>query len=109
MWIDRLLATDIAKARATRPVVLLTGARQTGKSSLLRHLLPDAEYVTFDRIALATAADEGPERFFHRFPRPPSWTRSSMCRICCGNSISWRMRTAIATASGCSRAASAAC
>jgi predicted AAA+ superfamily ATPase len=35
------------------PVVLVTGARQTGKTSLLRHCFQDAEYVTLDDPALA--------------------------------------------------------
>lgn len=30
------------------PVCVLTGARQTGKSTLLRHELPDYQYITFD-------------------------------------------------------------
>jgi uncharacterized protein len=30
------------------PVVVLTGARQVGKTTLLRHLFPDYNYVSLD-------------------------------------------------------------
>ena len=69
MWIDRLLKERVEKACATRPALLLGGARQTGKSSLLRRMLPDAEYVTLDRVALAAEAEESPNRFLDRFKR----------------------------------------
>ena len=41
--------------QAQRPVVLLTGIRQVGKSSLLKRLFPAAEYVTLDYTLLAEA------------------------------------------------------
>jgi hypothetical protein len=44
--------------------VLVTGPRQVGKTSLLRHLLPDADYVTFDDLALARQAEGSPDLFF---------------------------------------------
>ncbi len=67
MWIDRLLKERVEEACATRPALLVSGARQTGKSSLLQRMMPDAEYVTLDRIALAAEAEENPSRFLDRF------------------------------------------
>jgi predicted AAA+ superfamily ATPase len=31
-------------------VVALTGARQVGKTTLLKHLLPEARHITFDPV-----------------------------------------------------------
>ena len=57
MWIERDYSDKIKDAVDSKPVVLLTGIRQAGKSSLLRRLLSDAEYITLDRIILAEEAD----------------------------------------------------
>jgi len=67
MWIERDYAVKIKDAVKTRPVVLLTGVRQAGKSSLLQRLYKDAEYVTLDRIILAEEAEENPTLFLERF------------------------------------------
>ena len=70
MWIDRSLENQIRKACDSRPALLLTGARQTGKSSLLRHLYPDADYMTLDRVAIAEEAEMNPALFLNRFSGP---------------------------------------
>jgi uncharacterized protein len=67
MWIERNNTDKILEAVRTRPVVLLTGVRQAGKSSLLKKLFPGAEYVTLDKILIATEAQENPERFLSGF------------------------------------------
>ncbi|MCX6259126.1 MAG: AAA family ATPase, partial [Bacteroidia bacterium] len=67
MWIERNNTDKILEAVRTRPVVLLTGVRQAGKSSLLMKLFPEAEYVTLDKILIAAEAQENPERFLSRF------------------------------------------
>ena len=67
MWIERDYSAKIEEAVKTRPVVLLTGVRQAGKSSLLQRLFSDAEYVTLDRIVLAAEAEENPTSFLGRF------------------------------------------
>ena len=69
MWIERDYSVKIRDAVKSRPVVLLTGIRQAGKSSLLKKLLNDAEYITLDRILLAEEAEENPSIFLNRFPR----------------------------------------
>jgi predicted AAA+ superfamily ATPase len=69
MWIERDYSARIKTAVKSRPVVLLTGIRQAGKSSLLRKLLSDAEYVTLDRILLAEEAEENPTKFLDRFDK----------------------------------------
>jgi predicted AAA+ superfamily ATPase len=67
MWIERNYTIKILEAVKTRPVVLLTGVRQAGKSSLLLRLFPDADYVTLDKIVIAEEAEENPEKFLNRF------------------------------------------
>jgi predicted AAA+ superfamily ATPase len=67
MWIERDYSEKIIKAIKTRPVVLLTGVRQAGKSSLLQRLFKDIEYVTLDRMILAEEAEENPTLFLARF------------------------------------------
>jgi predicted AAA+ superfamily ATPase len=68
MWIERDYSAKIRDAVKSRPVVLLTGIRQAGKSSLLKRLLSDAEYITLDRILLAEEAEENPSIFLNRYP-----------------------------------------
>ena len=48
MWIERHISRILKTAFAQFPVVVVTGARQAGKTSLVRHLFPNADYVTFD-------------------------------------------------------------
>ncbi|MDR2862444.1 MAG: AAA family ATPase [Puniceicoccales bacterium] len=49
------------------PVV--TGARQTGKSTLLRHVFPQAAYVTLDDPLTRQAALDDPRTFLARAPQ----------------------------------------
>lgn len=48
------------------PAVVITGARQTGKSTLLRHLFAKAEYVTLDDPFTRQAAQDDPRNFLRR-------------------------------------------
>lgn len=70
MWIDRQLKKTVEEAYAVRPALLLTGARQTGKSSLLQRIFSKADYVTLDHIPAATEAESNPSRFLDRFSGP---------------------------------------
>lgn len=66
MWIERLYQEKLRKLSGTRPVVLLTGVRQAGKSSLLQREFPEAEYVTFDHLRNIEAVTESPEYFLNQ-------------------------------------------
>jgi predicted AAA+ superfamily ATPase len=70
MWIQRQQVDAIVEASHVRPAVLLTGARQTGKSTLLQKIFPEAEYVTLDSLPVATEAETNPGRFLDRFSGP---------------------------------------
>jgi predicted AAA+ superfamily ATPase len=69
MWIERDYSDKIIESFKKRLVILLTGIRKAGKSSLLRKLFPDTEYVTLDRLVLAEEAEEDPTIFLNRFKR----------------------------------------
>ncbi len=70
MWIDRRIEPLLLQRAATRPIVVLTGARQTGKTSLMRRLFPDHAFVTLDLPSEAEQAERDPDTFLGRHPPP---------------------------------------
>ena len=62
--IPRLLEHSLASAWTQFPVVVLTGARQVGKTTLARQFLPEAGYVTLDVPAEAERARLNPADLF---------------------------------------------
>lgn len=71
MWLARAWSPAVTALSRSFPAVLLTGPRQVGKTSLLRHELPRASYLTFDDVALARQAEDSPDAFFDGAPREP--------------------------------------
>jgi len=61
--LPRYLTKEVVHALAEFPVVVLTGARQTGKSTLIRELLPKPgrDYRTLDDIDVLERAQKEPE------------------------------------------------
>lgn len=70
MWIPRQIEARLLELARTRPVLVLTGARQTGKTALCRHLFPEHHYVTLDLPSEAAAAEHDPASFLARHPLP---------------------------------------
>lgn len=70
MWITRDVEARLKRSAKTRPVVVLTGARQTGKTSTFLHLFPDYGFVSLDLPTEAEQAEKEPERFLERHPAP---------------------------------------
>lgn len=70
VWIPRDLEPVLLRAARTRPVVVLTGARQTGKTSTLRRLFPGYAFVSLDLPSEAEQAEKEPEVFLRRHPAP---------------------------------------
>ena len=69
-WISRDCESQLRKLAKQRPVVVLTGARQTGKTSLARRVFPNHGYVTLDLPSEAEQAERDPQSFLHRHPPP---------------------------------------
>ena len=70
MWVKREIESLILRRAADRPVVVLTGARQTGKTSLMRRLFPDHAFVALDLPSEAERAERDPLSFFDRHAPP---------------------------------------
>ncbi len=70
MWIPRDLEPRLHRSARTRPVVVLTGARQTGKTSTFRRLFPQHEFVSLDLPTEAEQAEKEPQSFLRQHPAP---------------------------------------
>jgi uncharacterized protein len=70
MWISRSIEPRLRHSARTRPVVVLTGARQTGKTSTLRRLFPNHSFVSLDLPTEAEQAEKEPTSFLQRHPPP---------------------------------------
>ena len=71
MYITRTLEAFVSTAANQFPVVLVTGARQVGKTTLLRRLSQtDRTYVTLDDPLVLRLAKTDPALFMQRFPPP---------------------------------------
>ena len=70
MWIPRAVEPRLHRSAKTRPVVVLTGARQTGKTSTFRRLFPTYAFVSLDLPAEAEQAEKEPATFLQRHPPP---------------------------------------
>jgi predicted AAA+ superfamily ATPase len=70
MWIDRRIGPVLLRLHGQRPAVVVTGARQVGKTSLLLRLFPDYAFASLDMPTVAARAEHDPEAFFREFPSP---------------------------------------
>jgi uncharacterized protein len=70
MYFHRKLEKILQVALQQFPVVLVTGARQAGKSTLLRHILKKHHYITFDDILMRNLAETDPALFLSTYQPP---------------------------------------
>lgn len=71
MYIKRTMETTIAKASNSFPVLMITGPRQIGKTTLLQRCSEsNRRYVTLDDLNERSLAKTDPELFFKRNPPP---------------------------------------
>jgi predicted AAA+ superfamily ATPase len=70
MWIPRAIEPVLLHSAKTRPVTVLTGARQTGKTSTLLRLFPHHSFVSLDLPTEAEQAEKAPRDFLNRHPAP---------------------------------------
>jgi predicted AAA+ superfamily ATPase len=70
MWIERSISQRLKDLSQKRPALLLTGSRQTGKTSLLRHCFPDSNYVSLDLPLSAELAEQDGQQFLAKYSEP---------------------------------------
>lgn len=70
MWIEREIQPLLTTIAQQRPAIIVTGCRQAGKTSVLRHAFPDHHYVSLDLPNQAQEAEESGAQFLERHPAP---------------------------------------
>lgn len=66
-YIARQAENSVLRFLKVFPVIGITGPRQSGKSTMLRHLLKNFEYVSFDDIRNINLFEEDPIGFMNRY------------------------------------------
>lgn len=72
MYFQRHITSKLEKAILRSPVILLTGARQTGKTTLIKHIGKNKKYsyVTFDDLRFLSSAKNDPIGFIQSLEKP---------------------------------------
>lgn len=70
MYIQRSISKAIINASKSFPVILLTGPRQVGKTTLLQQIDNKRNYVTLDNLEDRMLAKSDPAGFLQRYPAP---------------------------------------
>ena len=71
MYINRHILPFVSRMKNQFRVLLITGSRQVGKSTLLKEkLLPEYEYVTLDDFTELSLAQNDPTLFLKNHPLP---------------------------------------
>lgn len=70
-YIERSLETVLKRAVSEFPAVVLTGPRQSGKTTVLKHLFGETcRYVSLEPPDVRAAAEEDPRGFLEMYPPP---------------------------------------
>lgn len=67
-WIERTMAKEIRKRIKQFPILAITGPRQSGKTTLLKTLFPDYEYVSLENPDHRSFAQDDPNGFLQQYP-----------------------------------------
>lgn len=70
MYIPRGIEPRLRRLTTYFPAVAVSGARQTGKTTLLRHCFPDHDYVSLDLPSKAEQAETNPSAFLQSHDQP---------------------------------------
>lgn len=73
MYYPRFVTAHLQRMMSLSPIVVLQGARQTGKSTLVQHIaktLPQVRYRTMDDLTTFAAARQDPQGFVASLPTP---------------------------------------
>ena len=70
-YMSRSLSYKVSELNRFYPCIMVTGARQVGKSTLLQHMLPAGmKYVSLDDFQLADYARKDPMGFLEQYSSP---------------------------------------
>jgi len=70
MWINRKYEITLKSLSEQFPVVVVTGARQVGKTSLVCRVFPDISYISLDLPSTAEQAEQNPDAFLSSQSEP---------------------------------------
>ncbi len=70
MYINRTLEKKIREVSKYFPVIMVTGARQVGKTTMLKNMNKNMNYVNLDHPNIRTLAKEDPELFLQQYKAP---------------------------------------
>src|SRR5574344_474410 len=70
MYINRHIEGVIDRISKRKPVVVITGARQVGKSTMLRQIYKGIRYVALNNPSIRQSAIDNPSMFFD-LNKPP--------------------------------------
>lgn len=62
-FVPRKITPQVMEAVKYFPVIVITGPRQTGKTSLCRHIFPDYAYYNLEDLSLRSAVQQDPKGF----------------------------------------------
>ncbi len=68
VMIFREAAPILKRLLKSFPIVTVTGPRQSGKSTLVKEVFPEKQYVSFENLTLRKLAKEDPNGFLSQFP-----------------------------------------
>lgn len=68
-FIPRTLEKALIQSFKKYPIITLLGARQTGKSTLVRHAFSSKPYVNLEALDIRDLAQNDPREFLKRYPR----------------------------------------
>lgn len=70
MFKKREISEKLKKLTEYFPAIVITGARQVGKSTLVKHIFKQADYVLFDPLQDIENARKEPDLFLNNHPNP---------------------------------------
>ena len=69
-YIPRVAEARLMKILSSFPACLVTGSRQSGKSTMIRHTLPNYTFVSLDDFEMRQLANDDPKLFLQTYPEP---------------------------------------
>ena len=70
MYVKRHIETAVLERSKEKGAIVVTGARQVGKTTLIEKIKPDIAKVTFDNLSIRNRAIDEPEAFLQLNPPP---------------------------------------